>query len=82
MTIPHDVPNDNKTDSEPFKLQSNFTNDTNAPGTSNVEIALLLKYLCNFWRTLDMPPVNYQINLILNWSANCFIVNLLDAGSF
>ena len=32
-----------------------------------------LKYLCKFWRTLDMSLINCEINLILNWSKNCFI---------
>ena len=27
-----------------------------------------LKYLINFWRTLEMPLVNCEINLILIWS--------------
>ena len=32
-----------------------------------------LEYLCKFWRTLDMSLINCEINLILNWSKNCFI---------
>ena len=32
-----------------------------------------LKYLSNFWRTLEMPLINCEINLILTWSANCGI---------
>ena len=35
----------------------------------------LLKYLSNFWKTLDMPLINCQINLILTWSEKCFIVS-------
>ena len=38
-----------------------------------VEIAVLLKQLSNFWRTLDMPLINYEINLILTWSENCVL---------
>ena len=34
-----------------------------------------LKYLSNFWRTLEMPLINCEINLILTWSANFFIVS-------
>ena len=34
-----------------------------------------LKYLSNFWRTLEMSLINCEINLILNWSANCLIVH-------
>ena len=29
---------------------------------------LPLKYLRNFWRTLKMPLINCEINLILTWS--------------
>ena len=34
-----------------------------------------LKYLSNFWRTLEMPSINCEVNLILTWSANCVIVS-------
>ena len=30
-----------------------------------------LKYLSNFWRTLEVPLLNCEINLILTWSENC-----------
>ena len=33
-----------------------------------VEIVVPLKYLSNFWRTLNMPLINCEINLILTWS--------------
>ena len=33
-----------------------------------------LKYLSNFWRTLEMPLINCEVELILNWSANCVII--------
>ena len=35
------------------------------------------KYLSNCWRTLKMPLINCEINLILNWSANFFITDTL-----
>ena len=34
-----------------------------------------LKYLSNFLRTLEMPLINCETNLILTWSANCIIVS-------
>ena len=40
-----------------------------------VKIRVPLKYLSNFWRTLEMPLINYEINLILTWSARCFITD-------
>ena len=33
------------------------------------------KYLSNFWRTLDIPLINCEVNLILTWSDNCVIVS-------
>ena len=41
----------------------------------NVEIMVPLKYLSNFWRTLQMPLINCEVNLILTWSSNCVITN-------
>ena len=33
-----------------------------------------LKYLSNFWRTLEMPLTNCEISLQLKWSRSCIIV--------
>ena len=33
-----------------------------------------LEYLSNFWRTLEMPLINCEIELILTWSANFVII--------
>ena len=42
----------NLTDSFNFKVK--ITGQTGDDGTKNVEIIVPLKYLSNFWRTLDM----------------------------
>ena len=34
-----------------------------------------LKYLSDFRKTLEMPLIKFEINLILTWSANCVISN-------
>ena len=34
-----------------------------------------LKYLSNFWRTLDIPLINCEINLILTYSENCVLTS-------
>ena len=39
-----------------------------------------LKYLSNFCRTLQIPLINCEINLILTWSANCVIVSIAVAN--
>ena len=33
-----------------------------------------LKYLSNFWRTLEMPLINCEVNLILTWSSTCVLI--------
>ena len=33
-----------------------------------------LKYLSNFWRTLEMSLINFKISLQLRWSENCILV--------
>ena len=41
-----------------------------------------LKYLSNFWRTLEMPLISCEVNLILTWSSTCVITNSTGAGRF
>ena len=43
--------------------------------TKNVKTRVLLKYLSNFWRTLEIQLTNCEINLILTWCARCFIID-------
>ena len=59
---------DNNTDS--FNFKNKLTGQTNDDGIINVEIMVPLKYLSNFWRTLEMPLINCEIELILTWSTN------------
>ena len=39
-----------------------------------------LKYLNKFWRTLEIPLINCEIELILDWSVNCVMININNAG--
>ena len=57
-----------------FKIKEKLTGQTGKDGTENVEIMVLLKYLRNFWRILEMLLINCEINLDLNCSKNCVIV--------
>ena len=63
---------DNITDS--FKFKAKITGQTGNDGTKDVEIMVLLKYLSNFWRTLEMPLINCEVNLTLTWSSNCVLI--------
>ena len=48
----------------------------------NVEIVVPLKYLSNFWRTLEMSLINWEINLELTWSSDCVIANSTEEEKF
>ena len=63
---------DNITDS--FKFKAKITGQTGDDATKDVEIMVPLKYLSNFWRTLEMPLINCEVNLILTWSSDCVII--------
>ena len=56
-----------------------MTGETGDNGKRNVKIMEQLNYLDNFWITLEMPLINYEINLALNWSKNCVIVATVEA---
>ena len=53
----------NLTDS--FKFKVKMAGQTGDDGTKIVEIMVPLKYLSMFWRTLEMPLINCEVNLIL-----------------
>ena len=56
----------NTTDS--FNFKAKITGRSEDNGTKDVEIMVPLKYLSNFWRTLEMPLISCEVNLILTWS--------------
>ena len=72
---------DNTTDS--FKFKAKITGQTGNNGTKGVEIMVTLKYLSNFWRTLEIPLINCEVNLILTWSSTCvFIATKMQNATF
>ena len=64
-----------------FNFKAKITGQTNDDGEINgVEIMVPLKYLSNFCRTLEMPLINCEIELILDWSANFVIISTNNAN--
>ena len=75
-----DEPNDNLADYESFKSKIKITGKTPNDGNErDVEIMVPLKYLSNFWRTLE---INCEVTLILTWSSTCVITNSTGEGKF
>ena len=71
--------------SESFKYKTSITGNTYNDGASEVaydakevrknetEVLIPLKHLINFWRTVTVPLINYETELILTLSENmCF----------
>ena len=50
--------------------------DVNKNGTQEVELAIPLKYLSNFWRALNIPLISCEVSLELKWNKNCVINSL------
>ena len=63
-----------------FTFKAKITGETGNDGTKDVEIMVPLKYLSNFWRTLEMPLINCEVNLILTWSSTCVIASVIVAN--
>ena len=63
-------------DSKSFDYKTSITGKSKGINrTKDVEIVEPLKYVSNFRRTLDMPLINCDINLILTWSEKCVLTS-------
>ena len=76
-----DVTNDDNAPS--FKHKASLIGNTENNGTKNgVKIAVPLKYLSNFWRSLEMPLINCKVELSLKWYENCILSSAGTAATF
>ena len=55
--------------------------DANKVGTNKNEVVIPLKHFSDFWRTLNIPLVNCEIELILTWSKNCVLADMTEANN-
>ena len=69
--------------SESFKCKTSIVGKTpqsNDPLT-NAKIVIPLKHLSNFWKSLDIPLINCEVELILTWSKNYVLAEVtVNAG--
>ena len=54
----------NATDS--FNFKAKVTGQTNDEGKNGVEIFVRLKYLSQFWRIIEMPFIDCEVNFNLS----------------
>ena len=76
--------NDNIThsilNSKSFDYKSNFISSVtnkNLIKKNDVKIVIPLKNLSNFWKHLNMPLINCEVELILTWFENCVLIDKL-----
>ena len=74
--------------SESFKYKTSITGNTydagagqavygaSKVGKNETEVVITLKHLSNFWRTLNIPLINCEIELILTWSKNYVLADI------
>ena len=56
-------------------------NNTNSY-VKDAKIVAPLKYLSNFWRSLEMPLINCKVYLELNWIEDCILSSAGDSAKF
>ena len=64
-------------DSKSFDYKANFIEDSvtqNNLTKNAVKIVVPLKYLSNFWRSLNIPLISCGVEFILNWFKNCVLI--------
>ena len=62
-----------------MKTTGKSPDDGNA---KNVEIEVPLKHISNFWRTLEMPPINCKTNLFVKHSSQLALWPIQQAKEF
>ena len=66
---------DNFSNSNTFKYKNKIINNINNAGTKDIELAIPLKYLGNFWRALNVPLISCEVSLELKWDKICIITS-------
>ena len=75
-----DVGNDNNAPS--FKYKASIIGDTEDNGRKNaVKIVVPLKYLSNFWISLEILLINCKVELSLNWIERC-VLTVANTATF
>ena len=74
-----DEPSDSLSpNSESFKYKTNIAGKTpeDNDSSTNAKVVIPLKHLSNFWRSLNIPLFNCEVELILTWSKNCVLADM------
>ena len=69
--------------SESFKYKASIVGKTTGYNDSltGAKVVIPLKRLSNFWRSLNIPLINCEVELILTWSKNCVLADMATRGA-
>ena len=79
--------------SESFKYKTRITGNTydvgageagydaTKVGKNETEVVIPLKHFSNFWKSLNIPLINCELELILTWSKNCVLADMTVANN-
>ena len=71
--ITHSILNSESFDYKASFMENGVTHDNLTK--NNVKVVAPLKHLSNFWRHLDIPLINCEVELILTWLKNCVLID-------
>ena len=71
--ITHSILNSKSFDYKASFMENGVTNDNLTK--NDVKVVVPLKRLSNFWRQLDIPLINCEVELIFTWFKNCVLID-------
>ena len=72
--ITHSILNSESFDYKASFMENGVTHDNLTK--NDVKVVVPLKHLSNFWRSLNIPLINCEVELILTWSKNCVLADM------
>ena len=73
-----DEPPDNNANVDPNTTSLKYKS---IDGVNNIKLVVPLKYICNFFISLEMPLVNCKVDLELTWTKDCVISSVNAAAN-
>ena len=71
--ITHSILNSKSFDYKASFIENGVTHDNLTK--NDVKVVVPLKHLSNFWRHLDIPLINCEVEVILTWFKNCVLID-------
>ena len=71
--ITHSILNSESLDYKANFMENGLTH--NNLTKNDVKVVVPLKYLSNFWRHLNIPLINFEVELILTWFKSCVLID-------